>query len=285
MGPGEAGEGERDVGLRNGAGRDGSREARDAAALFDLVFQRGTLEAWNRLTSTAGRAGPAEGYRLILDIAPQLLRRRRWERMGKDPVYLGCKPKCSLVRGPVDLTYQAPTLDRPIKVLLVVGSAESEETEVRAEDEVRELEAVFKEQGEGLEYQILRRPTRESLSSAIVALQPDVFHFIGHGRLFNGAPQLMLYQQTVPPKNLAWELADIVRDFRGVFPSFVFLNACHTVAEAEVAEAWSMSDLFAGELGARAVLGMHAAVRGTTAGKLAGSLYRAWLTAKASTWP
>ncbi len=275
VGPGKAGEGDRNLGPGKGAGGDGSRAARDAAALFNLVFQHGSLDAWNRLTGTAGKTGAVAKYRLILDIAPQILRRRRWERMGKDPVYPGCEPNCSLVRGPVDLTYLAPMLDGPIKVLLVVGSGASEEAEVHAEDEVRELEAVFKDLTQGLEYKILRRPTRETLPAAIVALQPDVFHFIGHGRLFNGAPQLFLHHDLDPPKNLPWELADIVKDFRGVSPSFVFLNACHTVAEVEAADAWSMSDLFVGRLGARAVLGMHAAVRGTTAGKLAAALYRA----------
>ena len=76
--------------------------------------------------------------------------------------------------------------------------------------------------------------------------QWHVFHFIGHARLVNGVPQLLLQYETAPPPGLPWELADILKDFRGVSPSFVFLNACHTVAETEVPEAWSMSDLFVG---------------------------------------
>src|SRR5262249_12104960 len=41
------------------------------------------------------------------------------------------------------------------------------------------------------------------------------------------------------------------------------------------ADGWSIADLFIEVIESRAVLGMHGAVRGETAGKLAGALYRA----------
>jgi hypothetical protein len=251
----------------------GGREAQDAAWLYDLVFQGEVARMWQTLTTAAAGVGPAEGRRLILAIVPDELRRRRWEWMSKGLDRPGAEPTGSLVRGPVKLNVRDPLRDDVLKILIVVGSA-PQDAAVLAEEEVQALEQTFAPLWQEVDYQVLKQPTRDELSEAFKS-RPDIFHFIGHGQLDNNRqPFLHLYQRA-NQTDLRWPLEDILRDFGGVVPSFVFLNACHTVDQTDLVGAASMTDLFLDRIGARAVLGMHAAVRGTTAGRLAGELYRA----------
>jgi hypothetical protein len=272
---GQAGAGARDLGGDPGPGGGGSSEAADAAALYDFVFQGAVATAWKALRTPPPGGGPAEGRCLILDVQAPELEHRRWERMGKNLDFPASRPECALVRGPAQLDLLAPARDDTLKVLVVVGSA-PKDPNVLAEDEVQELEKTFMPLKHGLEYRILRQPTRGELGEALGKLRPDIFHFIGHGSIDPNSNQPFLYlHQLADQTDLAWPLIDILKDFGGFSPSFVFLNACHTVDRTDLVGAASMTDLFLTEIRAAAVLGMHAAVRGTTAGRLAGALYQA----------
>jgi hypothetical protein len=253
----------------------GNTELQDATRLYDFAFRGEILRAWRESAQASSGVGPPEGRRLILDIDPGDLRRRHWERMsnGNGLDRPGAEPKGSLVRGPVVFDFVDSVRDDALKILIVVGSR-PQDPAVKAEEEVAALEETFGPLWRKVECVVLRQPSRGQVSDALQS-RPDVFHFIGHGNLdANRQPFLDLFQaENQPP--LRWQLQDILTDFGGIAPAFVFLNACHTVDQTDLVGAASMTDLFLDNIGARAVLGMHAAVRGTTAGKLAGELYEA----------
>ena len=160
------------------------------------------------------------------------------------------------------------------------------------EEEVQELEQAFADRATEIEMMVLRQPSRDrnppseknSLSDLYLAFKPHIFHFIGHGKIDKGdrKPYLFLYDKAYN-KNVPWPLHRIIDDLGRHKPEFVFLNACHTVDAARSAESreavWSLSDTFLTPIGigARGVLGMHAAVKGDSAGKLAVAFYESIL--------
>jgi hypothetical protein len=272
--PPSGGAGNRDVGPINPVIRAGS-EANHAAWLYDFVFQDEVGEKWHALTTSApDSVGPPEGIGLILDVTPSKLRYLRWELMGKELDFPASTPNSSLVRGPVELKFLAPASDDVLKVLVVVGSAPKDEN-VMAEEEIDELETVFTRSRREVKYKLLKQPDRNTLSKELAAFHPNIFHFIGHGNLDENKQPYLYLHQAATGTDLEWRLDDILKDFNGIAPAFVFLNACHTVDRTDLIGAASMTDLFLDRIGARGVLGMHAAVRGKTAGRLAGKLYEA----------
>jgi hypothetical protein len=288
--PGVEASGEtRHVGANQAAAAVASDEDSYGKALYNFVFQGGVGDKWKELT--------AEERCLVLEVAAPELRYHHWERMtGGKLDTPACEPKSSLVRGPLKLNLPPVFRDRALKVLVVVGSAE-DDPNVHAQEELEELQATFTllrhsleddvrdsleeyDVRYSLEYDILKRPARDTLKAKILRFQPDIFHFIGHGDLDNKSQPFLYLFQPDSGTNLRWTLDDMIKDFGGHHPAFVFLNACYTVVATPREGAFSMADLFIDKLQARALLGMHAAIRGQTAGRLAGSLYVALVEGK-----
>jgi len=293
--PAAGGRGTRELGDPDkGGGRspDGKRHAK---WLYSLVFRdpvRQKLEergAWE-----GGPKGAFKNCRLVLDIAAPPLRALRWEMMGDGSCRPAALPGCSVVRGPIELDDRTPPCDGPIKVLVVVGSIPNDKA-VLAEEEVAALRKEFSSRETELTLKVLDRSAIEALAGPRQVIRPrevikrtyrefkpHVFHFIGHGKLNeDGEPYLVLHDPNVPPDgNYRWELQDFPLDFGGFPPAFVFLNACYTVAEVERSDIWSIADTFLNVIRSRAVLGMHDAIRGDTAGRLAGALYKSFIEGK-----
>jgi hypothetical protein len=179
-----------------------------------------------------------------------------------------------------------------------VGSRQGDSA-VLAEEEVNALKKKLDGRVHEVELKVLLRPSRKPgapaerrLDEQYAAFKPHVFHFIGHGKLVpsqvvgDPAESILLLHDEDTHENVEWRQVDIISDLAQHEPLFVFLNACHTVDASELGTqsaaearrerseaAWSISDTFLESIRARAVLGMHAAVRGDSAGILAAKLY------------
>ncbi|WZO96076.1 CHAT domain-containing protein [Isosphaeraceae bacterium EP7] len=251
--------------------------------LYDLIFRGDIAAEWNRMYGD----GELERCRFILEIEPDELRGLRLEQMGRTPIFPARLTNCSLVRGKRFSEGTTPFRDGTIRILVIVGSKERDES-VLAEQELEALQKVIAEAIDGPDLRIIQQGSREEIAAQYLRFKPQILHFIGHGQLDEeGQPYLVLYDKTLKI-NHRWSLVDIDGDLGKHSPAFVFLNACHTVdAAGKVLDAagksdnrraiGSISDWFLTRFRARAVLGMHAAVRGDAAGQLAGALYRAIL--------
>lgn len=270
--------------------------AKHAEWLHNLVFRSELLDKLKDFGLCAGDSNTVRNCRLILNIKASSLRSLQFERMAKGTNRPAMLPTCSVLRGPVELNDHAEPCDGPIRVLVVIGSKPNDNN-VRAEEEVAELRRVlFPHQSEitlrvfdrvGIEALIQlgeAQNVRGAVKLAYQDFQPHIFHFIGHGDLDGaGNPFLVLFDPAaLPDQNLTWTLPDMIADFNRMPPAFVFLNACYTVdaVATQDKEGRSIADIFLEEIGSRGVLGMHSAIRGETAGRLAGSLYRAFCDGK-----
>ena len=264
--------------------------------LHGLIFGAGKDLAgdWDRIRECAADTG----VRLVLDIEPLKLRRLRWEQIGSSPFYPGRHPKCSVVR--CRLKKAAVLMrDSPVRILIAIGSRPGDAA-VQAKSELQALIKALRGLPNAVRLLILIRPTRDgrvqdeervrkrrevkSLTDHFKDFRPHIFHFIGHGSInpLNGQTYLLLYNPLTG--NVPWTLDDMVTDLGANVPPFVFLNACHTVdADPQVATtegdarqaAWSVSETFIDVVNCRAVLGMHGAVRGDTAGLFGAAFYQA----------
>jgi hypothetical protein len=278
-----------------GAGGHGSASAeyaQHAEWLHDLVFRDEVLDKLKGFGVLAGGSKAISDCRLVLDIKAPPWRGLRFEMMAKGSNRPAMQPDCSVVRGPIDLEDRAAPGDGPIRVLVVVGSRPKDQ-DVLAEEEVAGLRKVLDRYQTELALRVLDRDgikalieeskgeiknVRDAVKAAYKDYLPHVFHFIGHGKLGDDQmPYLALYDPNLPGENLQWKPKDMWVDFNRVPPAFIFLNACYTVSKVPTKDGRSIADIFLEEIGSRGVLGMHSAIRGETAGRLAGSLYRAFL--------
>jgi hypothetical protein len=285
----------RELGGQDDAAGGSTPNADFAKWLHGLFFGAGKDLAgdWDRIRECAADTG----VRLVLDIEPLNLRRLRWEQIGISPFYPGRHPKCSVVRCSLKEA-AVPMRDGPVRILIAIGSRAGDAA-VQAKSELRALVKGLRGLPNAVRLLILIRPTRDgtvdderigrrrevkSLTDHFADFRPHIFHFIGHGSInqLSGQSYLLLHNPKVG--NVPWTLDDMVTDLGAHVPRLVFLNACHTVdadphvttAEGDVRHAaWSMSETFIDDLNCRAVVGMHGAVRGDTAGLFGAAFYQA----------
>lgn len=244
-------------------------------ALYGLIIRDELRAAWVRLqedhpycTSING------GHRIILEVVPDELHEIAWEHLGAPPLFPAKDLGNSFVRGPVAPAAAPEPLDRPLRVLVVIGS-QANDPRVKAEEELAELERTFWDLRHRLDFQVLHQPTRQLIEAACRAFRPHVFHFIGHGRIGADGPQLELFANT--PQE--WSVSDIYNDMSPAQElGFAFLNACHTAAvpdqQVPGCEIWSLHRTFF-HRGVRAVLAMQGPVPGASAAFFSGAVYRA----------
>ncbi len=277
----------RELGGEDHAGAGSAPNTQFGRWLYGLLFRGDIGQEWARMNDS----GENSHCRFILDIEPDELRALRWEQMGQANIFPARLTNCSMIRGKdLDLKPSA-VCDGPIRILVVVGSKAKDEN-VLAEQELEALEKAFTGETERVHLITLRQKSRTEIEAEYLRFKPHVFHFIGHGQLDgDGQPCLFVHNQLAATDE-SWTLARIDGELGKHAPAFVFLNACHTIdVSGKVLDAsgrsesrqavGSISEWFLTRIRARAVLGMHAAIRGDTAGQLSGALYRAILDGEA----
>ncbi|WP_437277867.1 CHAT domain-containing protein [Sorangium sp. So ce375] len=212
-----------------------------------------------------------EGIRTIIDVRPAELGAVPWEIMRDDARRLFASDKHPLALGTINFETPTPTPEWPVRVLVVVGCA-PDDSAIDWRKELQEVETALRQLRHAVDYEVLRQPSLKTLRDLLVAFQPHVFHFIGHGMIdrASGRPALEIWDETSNSANL-WKADDIHTMLSACAPRFAFLNACRS--SIEEAAGWNISRAFL-DAGAVAVLGMRGDVRDKAAAAIARRVYR-----------
>lgn len=116
----------------------------------------------------------------------------------------------------------------------------------------------------------LFQPTLDHLAHTLQTFKPHIFHFIGHGRIKDGEPELRVYSEGDRSYH-PWGYDQITTafDLKAV-PRLVYLDACHSGFDDP--DAWSLTEGFR-EIGVGAVLSMQREILGSTAVECARAFY------------
>jgi hypothetical protein len=202
--------------------------------LFDALIG---AEAWREI----GAAADAAGARLI-ELAlgwpsGDLLNSVCWELMHDGQSFLigaGTPRATTLTRRVTDAGHgNGPiSIGAPARVLFVIGSTLSD-PDVRAGAEIMGLLRMMERGSAAITGRILEDADILTLQSAIASIEPDIVHFVSHGRLTRDGPEILLRHATQAKVNEyvgAGLLAPALRTPDGDLPQLVVLSACHTGA-------------------------------------------------------
>lgn len=162
----------------------------------------------------------------------------------------------------------------PLRMLVVVG-CKSDDTRVQALDEAYALEELAREPAANrtrgdIMLKFLFQPTLDDLALALQSFKPHVFHFIGHGRVKDGEPELRVFSER-DLSNHSWGYDQITTAFDlDAVPRLVYLDACHSGSDHP--DAWSLTRAFR-DIGASAVVSMQREILGSTAVECARGFY------------
>ncbi|HMN96377.1 MAG TPA: CHAT domain-containing protein [Phycisphaerales bacterium] len=247
-------------------------------------FLRGALEhgpiAQRLRDATTDPRGPGAAQqpptRLLVDCGSAALRDLPWETLARDHGFVAASrrrilSRIVLPRGAVP----AAPIHGPLRVLLAVGSAESDASANNAEAIEKLEEALVAGVGPCVDVHLLRGIDKATLVREIRAFEPHVFHFYGHGEPAGGGHDaaLLLESDGGPGGGPEpWSATDIRDAFRDWVPHLAVIAACHSASTAGTGGGWSVIEPFL-DLGVHAVLGMNGAVDAATTRELVRRFY------------
>jgi hypothetical protein len=250
--------------------------------LFRLLANGGFPRAWTLARRAAGRGGVV---RTVFDVRPAVLAALPWEllREPTDRRYFFQLPGEGVTHGRIDFEAEARPSRRLLRVLIVLGSSTADQNAAFG----REREALlsrFRQDHPWIDWDEMDRPDVAALNVRLTEYEPDVVHFIGHGRVAaeSGESEAVLQFDEKPPaenngsKIDAWEWgpAAIRAQIGGMRykPRLGFISACYSGA-AQDPGAWSVGRAFL-EGGAEAVVTMQGQVSGGATSLLAAEFYK-----------
>lgn len=244
--------------------------------LFDLLHNSGIGSQWDELGRQHGAPAGA-GLRTLLSVLPQQLADLPWELMTNKQRSLFMDPRNPMSRGPADLLEEVSPYLVPMRVLVVVGDPHDPLLQWAEElDAIREGLRSYRGQ---VEARYLLGPTRDELVEIHGDLQPEVFHFIGHGiESPTGMGPSLLFRKGAARTELVG--ADIVNLLTTQTARLAVLNACRTDQAKDAATRVSLHDTTRSltdafrAAGYRTVVGMRADIPASAAVAFAGRLYR-----------
>lgn len=228
---------------------------------------------------------------VALDLRSDVLRAVPWEVLRRPgfPRALFSLPRSPWLcgTGRAGTGSQQVTHEWPLRMLIVVGSA-GDDTRVQARQETHTLERLARGRlspptadiseeprtvihtRSDILLNTLFQPNLDQLGHEIRRFKPHIFHFIGHGRVRDGEPELHVFSHT-DGVNHPWGYDQICTAFDlDAVPRLVYLDACHSGFDDP--DAWSLTQAFR-DIGVGAVVSMQQAILGSTAVEVARAFY------------
>jgi hypothetical protein len=227
--------------------------------------------------------------RVLMRVDPPGLAALPWELMRSDGMlmFTDVSRPMARVAGHFNPALELPKMCWPLRVMLVVASKDEQ---IHVEDEIGYVKDSFRKVCGLVDLEVCRLPDRDGIRKLLEAMQPHVFHFIGHGGFDKEVGGFLRLEQECGP-DFQWtanairdDLAFAVRDNPdsgnqafGV-PRLTVLNAC----QSSQADPCSQADEHRGTLAAiegltrlrvPAVLAMQGPIRGDAAASFALGLY------------
>jgi len=234
-----------------------------------------------------GRARALEPLRLLIRMEPPELDALPWELMtnGTMPLFTNASMPIARVAPYFNPALELPQMCWPLRVMLVVATKD-EDKAIRVDDEIGYIKDAFRRVCGLVDLELCRLPDRRGIRDLAEAMQPHVFHFIGHGGVDDELGGfLRLEQKGDGAADVPWtadairdDLAFVVRDNQnspdqafGV-PRLAVLNACQSGEPAEHSGMLAAAQGLA-ELKVPAVIAMQGPIRGLAAACFAQGLY------------
>ena len=247
--------------------------------LFGALFQEGVR---SRLDRGLGRLDRQSGLGLRLKLQMGLDDRRvarlhalPWEYLYRteDRAFLGLSRQTPIVRYlSLPLPADRPPLPLPLRVLAVVSAPQGLPF-LHLERELEDLATACRAR-EGLDLEILRHPTLDSLREVLLSGPVHVLHFMGHGDFEPDYDEGVLFLEDGQggPLRVGGEaLARQLRDIQSL--RLVVLNACRT-AQAAVGGPFAGVATALLQAGVPAVIAMQLPVSDAAALAFGETLYR-----------
>ncbi|WP_054048517.1 CHAT domain-containing protein [Alloactinosynnema sp. L-07] len=242
--------------------------------LSTMLFAGEVGECWEREIDAA-----EAGLRTLLHVRSEELRSLPWEMMRRSEYTMFVDAPNTFTRV---TDYPAPRPDPvllPLKVLVVEGQRSAE---LGTRQEVRAIKRALFESAGRVEFDFLSEPSWDVLCATYQAMQPHVFHFIGHAERLRGRAALAMRDAAT---RRPWSLTSgLIADHLRPAPRLAVLNACRSAAaetsseegkkNAPTQDVRALTDVFL-RRGALAVVGMHGDIVGDAASTFGGALYRA----------
>ena len=220
--------------------------------------------------------------RVLIRIDPEDLAKLPWELMRKNGMlmFTDVMRPVARVAEHFNPALELPKMRWPLRVMLVVASADEQ---IHVEDEIRYVKDAFRKVCGLVDLEVCRLPSREGIRKLVEAMQPHVFHFIGHGGRDEEGGYLQLEQESGP--DVQWtanairdDLAFVIRDSPDAVdqafgvPRLVVLNACQS-GQAEEHSGTLAAVEGLSRLNVPAVIAMQGPIRGDVAACFALGLY------------
>jgi hypothetical protein len=231
------------------------------------------------------RARALGPLRLLIRIEPPELDALPWELMrnGSMLSFTNVSMPIARVAPYFNPALRLPPMCWPLRVMLVVATKD-EDKEIQVEDEIRYIKDAFRRVCGLVDLEVSYLPDRDGIRKLAEAMQPHVFHFVGHGGMDDELGGYLRLEQE-DGSDIQWtaaairdDLAFVVRDNQnshdqafGV-PRLAVLNACQSGQRDEHRGTLAAAQGLA-ELNVPAVIAMQGPIRGAAAARFAKGLY------------
>lgn len=228
-------------------------------ALITGDIREALKEAWEK-----------EPVRLLLRFDSGECNALPWELMRDDTrrIFTDVARPAARVAEYYDPDLAPPGLCWPLRVLLVAGT---EDETIDLDKEIYHVRDAFRRVCGLVDFEVLRRPTREQIRDKCQTLRPHVFHFVGHGDMDDERGGYLRLDQRAGGAR-EWTASDIGDDLSEGRPRLAILNACHTGVQSERDGAWAAAEGLA-RLRVPAVISMQGPIRDDAAQNFARGLY------------
>ncbi|MDJ0756671.1 MAG: CHAT domain-containing protein [Ardenticatenaceae bacterium] len=205
--------------------------------LFNFLFPRSIYSVFSNLYTEMLKV--ERGVRIRLQIEAPELNHLPWEFIynEENDEFLARNPLTPVVRF-LERGYKPRSLvvDEVLRILVVVASPQNQ-TQLDAQDELRQLQNALEGIKDRVRIDLLDRATKEKLRFQVSTNRYDVVHYIGHGDFKDGVGYLLLEDEQRQADRMPIDLLKTAFRNRGI--KIAVLNACNTASTAVDAPAFA----------------------------------------------